>query len=192
MAKRTSEFGFAYVFDTSVEAFNDLCGHFNGIQMTVTLEREDLQICKLYEYRPKIAQKATLVFELWTGDVLKTKRPQYGIEVLIQGHDKLRHLDSAEVFGAMRYQTASSINWYRQASEREYLACAELGYKLPPIPNSAMTAYSGEESPNLAILLLEEIEDYYQKAKALRTRLQFAAPTTVLHDLGVMLCSRLG
>jgi hypothetical protein len=187
MAKPTSEHGFAYVFELPLEVFHELTNDYTGLQMKVVEEREDIQICHFYDYRTRLAQKATLVFELWTGTVYRTKKQDfYSVDVLIQGHDKLRHMDTAHVFGAMRFDVMNQIEHRRQQSERLLLVCMNLGYKLPPIPNSAMTT-CGEETPNLARLLLEEITEYLERANNIRNRLQFAAPYETVKDLGRLL-----
>lgn len=187
MAKPVSEYGFAYVFELPLEVFNDLTGNYTGLQMKVVEEREDIQICHFYDYRTRLAQKATLVFELWTGTVYRSKKqPFYGVDVLIQGHDKLRHMDTASIFGAMRFDVMNQIKHRRQQSEKLVLTCMNLGYKLPPIPNSAMTT-CGEETPNLARMLLEEITEYLEQANNIRTRLQLVGQYETLKDLGRLL-----
>jgi len=188
MAKPTSEYGFAYIFHMQRAAFNDLVGHFTGIEMTVTEERENIQIVHFSDYKTNIVQYATYVFELWTGQVHKSRlTDSQDIEIVLAMDEALRDIDQASAFGALRFQVMNHIHWKREQCERLLQECFNHGFQLPPVPNSACAIWKGVETPNLTGLLLDEVVEYFNMAHCKKQALIDRNRNEAVRDLGRML-----
>lgn len=188
MAKPTSAYGFAYIFHMPRAAFNDLVGHFTGLEITVTEERENVQVAHFADYKTKMVEAAACMFELWTGQVHKCRYTNsQDIEIVLAMDDLLKDVDHASAFGALRFTVRNQIHWKREQCERLYQECFNHGFQLPQIPNSACAIWKGVETPNLMGLLLDEVTDYLDKARSKKSALIDRNQNETVRDLGRML-----
>lgn len=191
MAKPTSEYGFAYIFHMKQAAFNDLVGHFTGIEMTVTEERKNVQVAHFADYKTKMVEAAACVFELWTGQVHKCRYTNsLDIEIVLAMDDLLKGVDQASAFGALRFNVMNHVHWKREQCERMVEECSKYGIQLPPVPNSGRAVWKGVETPNLASLLLEEVLEYLDMARSKKVMLIDRNQNETVRDLGRKLRSR--
>lgn len=182
--KASSPFGFAYIFHMQGPAFRDLIGP-KIHQMSIKEERETVQIAILPTYDRRIAEFAAVVFELWTGDVHKSRNTKSrDLEVILASDETLTGIDLQWCFGALRYEAERLLEWKLDEAHALHRKCRQLGFKLPEVPDSKVRNALPE--PNLLKVLLLDITTYIATSQVIYNTLAHAAPHETIKDLGAI------
>lgn len=184
--KASSPFGFAYIFHMQGSTFRDLITP-KISQVAVKEEREDVQIVVLPSYERRIAEFATVVFELWTGDVHKTRDTKHrDLEIILASDDTLRNIDLQYCFGALRFEAERLLEWKLDEAHSLQRQCRQLGFKLPEVPDSKVR--NAQPEPNLLKSLLMEVITYIATSTVIYKNLM-SNPHESIRDLGAMVRS---
>lgn len=185
-----SDYGFAYIFHMPLEAFKSRVksaktpGRINLVE-----EREDIQIVTSSNSSQTLKEHATTVFELWTGQVLKSRNcdsSRYGIDVILASDMALQKVDQRYAFGALHHEVVATINWQREQAEAAYHKAYSMGYKMDPVPDRQCFRRQ-EETPNLLSLVLRELITYNSTAETLLNLLCKRDVVETFRDLGSLL-----
>jgi hypothetical protein len=192
MSSKTSPYGFAYILHMPLEGFNTFVkGGKTPTKLHFLEEREDIQVITSAGFSRPLTEHATIVFELWTGVVHKSRnvnQDRYSLEIILESDEPLKKVDRYWAFGALHYEVMRQIEWKREACESAYHRAYSHGYQLPEVPNSQRFRRD-IETPNLAALLLSELTMYLTHAEAVLDQLLRKNECETVRDLGRLLQS---
>ncbi|MNQ41878.1 hypothetical protein D3C85_555680 [compost metagenome] len=182
--KASSPFGFAYIFHMQGPAFRDLIVP-KVHTMSIKEERETVQIVTHPTNERRLAEFATVVFELWTGEVYKSRNTKTrDLEIILASDETLTNIDLQWCFGAVRFEAERLLEWKLDEAHALQRKCAQLGYKLPEPPDSRVRNAPSE--PNLLKVLLLEAISYIAVNQLIYNTLAHAAPHETIKDLGAI------
>lgn len=185
-----SDYGFAYIFHLPLEAFKTRVKDAKTpTRINIVEEREDIQIVTSLGNSRTLKEHATTMFELWTGEVLKSRdcdSSRYGIEVILASNTALQKVDQRYAFGALHHEVVTMIDWQREQAEAAYHKAYSLGYKLDPVPERHCFRRK-IETPNLLSLILRELITYNSTAATTMELLVARDPIETFRDLGMLL-----
>lgn len=188
---KKSDYGFAYIFHMpTLETFKSRVKDAKTpARINIVEEREDIQIVTSLGYSHTLKEHATTMFELWTGEVCKSRdcdSSRYGIDVILASDMALQKVDQRYAFGALHHEVVSTIEWQRNQAEAAYHKAYGLGYKLDPVPERQCFLRQ-IETPNLLSLVLRELITYNSTAATVMNLLVARDPIETFRDLGMLL-----